>query len=131
MDDARHVLAAGRAHAVHKAELGALGRHPFGSLGAVDDMRHAVFQRCRGVLGEEVGRQPDQVDMAIGGDDVVFHGRSSKARSSLAQVRGRKMVSAMPPRIVTEAITRRLDSGSASRTTPPRAAIAGTLSWIT
>ena len=28
----------------------------------------------RGVLGEEIGRQPDQVDMAIGGDDVVFHG---------------------------------------------------------
>ena len=27
------------------------------------------------LAGEQVGRQPDQIDMAIGGDDVVFHGR--------------------------------------------------------
>ena len=38
------------------------------------------------------------------------------------------MVSAMPPKIVADAIIRRFESGSASRTTPPNAAIAGTLS---
>ena len=41
------------------------------------------------------------------------------------------MVSAMPPRIVADAIIRRFESGSASKITPPSAAIAGTLSWIT
>lgn len=35
---------------------------------------------------------------------------------------------AMPPRIATEVTTRRSDSGSASSTTPPSAAISGTLS---
>src|SRR5260370_16152521 len=75
MDDARHVFAPGRAHAVHQAELGAFGRYPFRSLGAVDHVRHALLERRRGVLGAEGRRQPDQVDMAVGGDDVVLHGR--------------------------------------------------------
>ena len=75
VDDARHVFAAGRAHAVHQAELGALGAHPFGALRAFDHMRHAVLEGGGGIAGEQVGRQPDQVDMSIGGDDIVLHGR--------------------------------------------------------
>lgn len=36
----------------------------------------------------------------------------------------------MPPRIAAEAISRRTVSDSDSSTTPPSAAIAGTLSWM-
>ena len=40
------------------------------------------------------------------------------------------IVSAMPPRIAADASNSRDVIGSASSTTPPRAAMAGTLSWI-
>ncbi len=76
VDDARHVFAAGRPHAVHQAELGALGAHPFGTLRPLDDMGHAVLEGGRCVGREQVGRQPDQVNVAVGGDDVVFHGHA-------------------------------------------------------
>ena len=90
MDDARHVFAAGRAHAVHQAELGALGADPLGSLRPLDDVGHAVLEGRRGVAGEKVGRQPDQVDMAVSGDDVVFHGRVPPGGSSSRRTRRAK-----------------------------------------
>ena len=80
MDDARHVFAAGRAHAVHQTELGALGADPLGSLRALDDVGHAVLEGRRGILGEKVRGQPDQVDMAVSGDDVILHGRIPPGR---------------------------------------------------
>ena len=44
VDDARHVFAAGRAHAVDQAELGAVLAGPLGALGSVDDVGHAVLE---------------------------------------------------------------------------------------
>ena len=65
MDDARHVFASRRAHAIHESELRALEARPFRSLGTIDDMGHALLHRSGRVAGEEIGRQPDQVDMSI------------------------------------------------------------------
>jgi hypothetical protein len=45
---------------------------------AVGDEGHAALQRRRCIRGEQVGRQPDRIDMAIGGDHVVFHFLSSR-----------------------------------------------------
>src|SRR6516162_5360297 len=43
MDLARHVLAAGRTHPIHQAEVAAVLRYPSWSLGAVGDIRHTVL----------------------------------------------------------------------------------------
>src|SRR5471032_1923483 len=80
MDDAGHILAAGRAHAVHQPELRAVLRRPFRTLGPFDDVGHALFHRGGAVLGEEIRRQPDQVDMSVSGDHIVFHGQDPPTR---------------------------------------------------
>jgi hypothetical protein len=73
VDLPRHVLAAGRAHPVHQPELAALLRHPDRALGSVGDERHAVTHGRGGIRGEEIGRQPRQIDVAVGGDDLIVH----------------------------------------------------------
>ena len=73
MDLAGDVLPAARAHAVHQPERGTVLGDPLFAARPVGHVRHAVFVRRAGILDEEVGRQPDQIDMAVGRDDVVFH----------------------------------------------------------
>ena len=68
VDLARLVLAPGRTHAVRQPERRAVLGNPFLAARAVGDIGHAVLQSGRRVRGEEVGRQPDQIDMAIGRD---------------------------------------------------------------
>ena len=73
LDFARDVFAPRRPHAVHEPEVRALLRHPYRSLGAVGDVRHAVLHRRRGARREEVGRQPAEIDVAVGRDSGVAH----------------------------------------------------------
>ena len=65
-----------------RPNLAPLRADPFRSLRSVDRRRACGPSARRRVLGEQVGRQPDQVDMAVGGDDVVFHGRVPPGESS-------------------------------------------------
>ena len=83
VDLSRHVLAAGRAHAVDQPELRALLRDPDRPLGPVGHIGHPVPHGRRRVRGEEIRRQPDQVEMAVGGDDAVVHVGSPHPPASL------------------------------------------------
>ncbi len=85
VDLPRHVLAARRAHAVHQPELRALPRDPDRALGPVGDIGHALSHGRRRVRGEEIRRQPDQVEMAVGGDDAVVHVGSPHPPASLTE----------------------------------------------
>src|SRR5439155_4187184 len=66
-------LLAARAHAPDQAERGAVLAGPVGPVGAVDDVRHAIAQRCRGVRREQVVGDPRHVDMAVSGDPGIVH----------------------------------------------------------
>ena len=56
-----------------------LGDPPL-AVGAILDKGHAVAQLARGARGEQIGRQPRQIEMAIGGNPAVLHGKPSNAR---------------------------------------------------
>jgi hypothetical protein len=73
MDLTGDVLPAARAHAVHQPERRAVLGDPLFAARPVGHVRHTVFVRRAGVGGEEVGRQPDQIEVAVGRDHVVFH----------------------------------------------------------
>src|SRR5207247_10124712 len=74
MDAPGHVLAARRAHASGQAEVGSLLRRPARALRAIDHVRHPVAPLGRGGVGDEqVGRQPAEFDVAVGGDHLVTH----------------------------------------------------------
>src|SRR5205823_4674959 len=73
VDLARDVLASRRTHAVHEPEVRALLGDPHRPLRAVAHVGHAVAQRRRGVGGEEIGRQPAEIHVAVGGDHLVAH----------------------------------------------------------
>ena len=73
VDFARFVEPPSRAHPAIETEGGAVLGHPFAAARSVGDIGHALLERGGGVGGEQVGRQPDHIDMAIGRDDVVFH----------------------------------------------------------
>jgi hypothetical protein len=73
VDFARFVEPPGRAHPAIETEGGAVLGHPFAAARSVGNIGHAVLELGGGVGGEQVGRQPDQIDVAIGRDDVVFH----------------------------------------------------------
>ena len=68
------VLRSGRADAVHEAEGSAVAAGPVRTVRPVRDVRHPLLHRGRRVRGEEVGRNPGQVDVAVGRDSRVFHG---------------------------------------------------------
>src|SRR5438874_116161 len=74
MDLARYVLATGRAHAVDAPEVGTRLRRPHRPPRPVDDVGHALAQGRRSVLREEVGGEPAEIDVAVGGDHLVTHG---------------------------------------------------------
>ena len=74
---ARHVFRARGADAVFESEGGAVLARPIGSVRPVRDIGHAVLHRRRRLGHEKIGRHPAQIDVAIGGNTVVFHGRSS------------------------------------------------------
>src|SRR5262249_49349495 len=71
---ARDELLTGRAHAVHEPERLAVPAGPVWPVGAVGDEGHALLPRRRRVRGDGVGRDPGQVDVAVGRDSRVFHG---------------------------------------------------------
>ena len=84
VDLARLVEAAGRAHAVHQPERGAFLGHPLLAPRPVGHVGHAVLHCGRGIGGEQIGRQPDQIDMAVGRDHIVFHWHILRASLTLA-----------------------------------------------
>src|SRR3989441_979463 len=94
MDAPGHVLAARRAHAAGQAEVGALLRRPARALRAIDNVRHPVAPLGGGGVGDEqVGRQPAQVDVAVGGDHLVTHPCLLRRTSSSASDDKRRRVS--------------------------------------
>ena len=67
-------LLSGRADAVHEAERLAVPAGPVRTIRSVRDVWHPLLHRRRRVRGEEIGRNPGQVDVAVGRDSRVFHG---------------------------------------------------------
>src|SRR5204863_9417988 len=61
---------------VDEAELSALLRDPAFALRSLLDVRHALAHLGRGLRDEEVGGQPAEIEVAIGGDHLVTHGAS-------------------------------------------------------
>jgi len=82
VDLARLIHPPGRAPAAIDPERGAVLRDPFAAARPFGHIGHAVLELGGGVGGEQVGRQPDQVDMAIGRNDVVFHAQPLVMRLS-------------------------------------------------
>ena len=76
VDAARDVLPPRRAHAVDASERGALLGGPRGTAGPVRHVGHPVPHRRRRARGEQVGREPAEVDVAVRGDGLVSHRRS-------------------------------------------------------
>ena len=73
---AGHVLGAGRPHAAPQAEARPVLGGPVRTVGTVVDVGHAVLERRRRVRREQIGRDPGQVDVAVGGDPLVAHDAS-------------------------------------------------------
>src|SRR4029077_17206057 len=76
------VLGAGRPHAAPQAEARAVLGGPEGTVGSVLDVGHAVLERRRRVRGEQIGWDPGQVDVAVGGDPLVAHDAPFREDSS-------------------------------------------------
>ncbi len=70
---ARLVLLARGPHAAPQPEVRAVPGGPVRPVRAVGHVGHAVPERGRGVRGEQIARDPRQVDVAIGGDPLVAH----------------------------------------------------------
>ena len=68
-----HVAPPGGAHAVLQAELGAVAADPEAPLLRFRHIGHSVGDIGSRLAGEQVLRQPRQVDVAVGGNDVVVH----------------------------------------------------------
>jgi hypothetical protein len=79
VDLAGDVLAPGRPHAVQESEIRAVLRHPHRPFGSVSDVGHAVLHRRRGARGEEVRRQPAEIDVAVSRDSGVAHQSSEQS----------------------------------------------------
>src|SRR5262245_48842798 len=73
---ARHVLLARCADAAHETEDRAVFRDPPRPVGSVGDVRHFVLQLAGRLRHEQLGRQPDQVQVTVCGYAVVVHGSS-------------------------------------------------------
>src|SRR5712691_2790084 len=69
----RYVLLTRRPDAADEAERLAVLAGPVRTVRAVGDERHPVTHRHRSVRGEQVGREPGHVDVAVGRDPRVFH----------------------------------------------------------
>jgi hypothetical protein len=67
------ILAAGRADAGDQPEGGAVTRDPLLAVRSLADERHPLLELAGSLRGEEIGRQPDHVEMAIGRDTLVVH----------------------------------------------------------
>ena len=91
----------------------------------------SLEQILAGTLAPEGPPDPEHLAILLRWHTSSWRDGEWLALDSLERIPYRKIVNAIPPRIVTDAIIRRFESGSASRITPPRAAIGGTLSWIT
>ena len=71
---ARDVLGPRGAHAVQEPERPAVLARPVGPVRTISHVRHARLERRGRARREEVGRHPRKIQVAIGGDPVVFHG---------------------------------------------------------
>ena len=72
VDHPRHVFAPRRSHAVHEPEVGPAPRHPdVPPLVVLAHVGHAVLEVRGCSLGEEIGREPDEIDVAVRGDDFA------------------------------------------------------------
>src|SRR5262249_39035316 len=54
-------------------ERGAVARHPLLAVRSFADEGHPLLEIARRLGGEEIRRQPDHVEMAIGGNSSVLH----------------------------------------------------------
>src|SRR6202022_5087672 len=54
-------------------EGGAVARDPLLAVRAFADERHPLLELARRLRGEEIRRQPDHIEMAIGRDSFVLH----------------------------------------------------------
>src|SRR4030095_2109539 len=68
-----HQLGAAGADAADQTERRPVLAGPVRTVRAVDDERHALAQRRRGVGREQVVRNPRHVDVAVGGDPRILH----------------------------------------------------------
>ncbi len=67
------VFPAGRADAGDQPEGGAVAGDPLLAVRSFADERHPLLELARRFRGEEIRRQPDHIEMAIGGDSLVLH----------------------------------------------------------
>src|SRR6266849_5832877 len=74
---ARHVLRPRRAHPARQAEGRSVVGDPSGPVRPIGHVGHAVLQRAGRLRYEQLGGQPDQVEVTIGRDSVVVHDVSS------------------------------------------------------
>jgi len=75
------VFRAARADAIHQTEIRAVAGDPMRPVRSIDDMRHLISQGARGVLHEQLRRHARHVEVAIGGDALVLHGRSLRGHA--------------------------------------------------
>src|SRR5213594_742382 len=88
VDASGNVFPARRAHPAGHAQAGAPVGDPDRPTRPFLRVRHPIFQ-TRGCPGrEEVGREPAEIEMAIGGDHFVFHGRERSSSELTRQVAG-------------------------------------------
>src|SRR5215469_7590656 len=71
----RHQLLTGRADAAYQPERRPVLARPVRAVRPVHHVRHAFAHGGRGVGGEQIGGDPRHVDVAVGGDPCVVHGR--------------------------------------------------------
>ena len=91
VDHARHVLAPRRPHGVREPEVGPAPRHPdVAPLVVLVHVGHALLEMRRRLLGEELGREPDEIDVAVRRNDLAsyVHRSSWSAQSSGFGIRG-------------------------------------------
>src|ERR1700730_1942505 len=67
------VFSACRADAGDQPEGGAVARDPLLAVRSFADERHPLLELARRLRGEEIRRQPDHIEMAIGRDSFVLH----------------------------------------------------------
>src|SRR5262249_22608337 len=69
----RHVLRTAWADAVKETEIGAVLSDPLRPVRTVLDIGHALLEVTARSGGEQVGRHPRHIEMAIGRDSAVLH----------------------------------------------------------
>ena len=77
-----------RAHAARQTEAGAPVRDPYGASRPLLRVGHPVLEGRGRPRREEIGGKPAQIEMAVGGDHFVFHGRERNSSELTRQVAG-------------------------------------------